>query len=190
MFLNYFWLVFYMPIACAQLSRCHHRTQFGNLDPLALYLNSITLYINLNRIITINSDNFPPLYFLLFRFTRTFPSLICFRYLLIMDLFCLPPLKFVLNIISNSNSQKGILNFLPLQCFGNIIIFHQDFLARDFGMVGINCIDECIYIFSALDQYLSSPLSTQEPFPIITSRPFYSLDRNIHPYSFPHPLST
>ena len=60
---------------------------------------------------------------------------------------CPPPLQFRLNIISNSNSQRGIFNLFPLQCFINIILLHQHFLARDCGMVDIKCIGECIYLF-------------------------------------------
>ena len=121
MFLNYFWLVFYMPIACAQLSRCHHRTQFDNLSPLDFDINPLTLYLTLNITITINSDNFPTFYILRCGFTLTWPSYIWFRYFFRLELFPLSPLQFILNIISNSDSKNGILNFLLLQCFGNII---------------------------------------------------------------------
>ena len=120
-FLNWFWLVFSIPITCAQLSRCHHRTQFDNIFPLAFDMNPLTLYLTINITITINSDNFPTFYILRCGFTLTWPSYIWFRYFFRLELFPLSPLQFILNIISNSDSKNGILNFLLLQCFGNII---------------------------------------------------------------------
>ena len=135
-----------MPITCAKLDICHHRTKFYNLAPLSFDMNSLTLYLTLNRIITINSDNYALLYIFWYSFTHTCPSWIYFSYFLSLASLCLPYLQFRLSIISNYEIQKDTLNYIPIQWFGNMIIFHQHWLARDCGMVGINCIGKCIYL--------------------------------------------
>ena len=140
-FLTYFGLYFIWLSSALNFPYSTKELNLTTLPPLLFYLNSLTLYLTINITTTINSDNLPPFYIFWCSFTRTWPSCIWFSYLLRLASICLHLLQLRLNIISNSDSQMGILNLLPLQCFYNITILHQHYLACECG------IGECIYLF-------------------------------------------